>query len=119
MSITLKNAQKNYAELITQVFTTNTDEVAVVKTSVPALALKRVQYSVTADLTVELILEAINPANNKTILSLANSGEFVFDAMTQADMLKIDPAIFTGNFLISTHGAKSGMGYSIVLSCII
>jgi hypothetical protein len=112
----LKNTSDQYSILISKTFGDNINEDHVVKTAVALKSIKRIQWCTTSDVTVELKFSGILPANNKTIMQLSNTGEFVFDGMSQSDSLKIDRTIFNGLLAISTHNVKEGAGYTIVVS---
>lgn len=112
----LKNSVDQYAILISKTFGTNTNEDNVVKTAVPMKAIRRIQYCVNTDVTVELKFAAANMANAKTVLQLAGTGEIVFDGAANCDSLKIDRTQYNGLIAISTHNVKEGAGYTLVVS---
>ena len=112
----LKNSVDQYAILISKTFGSNINEDNVVKTAVPMKAIKRIQYCVNTDVTVEFKFAADVLANSKTVLQLSGTGEFLFDGASNSDSLKIDRTQYNGLISISTHNVKEGAGYTLVVS---
>lgn len=106
----LHNGTHEYSTLISASFTSATDEVDALKTGVPIKTLKRIQYCVSPDMTVDLRLDG------QLLCQLSGTGHFFLDSGWNAGEYRIDSQIYDGLLYVTTHNAKAGSGYTLVIS---